>query len=177
MKDAAFPTITPTEMSKIYENGNNAELIDVRPIHMFEQMRVGFARSLPFDVLDPSSFLETRGRPVDEPVYIICQAGIRSVDACEKFVAAGFHNVVNVDGGTLAWKKAGLPVVENKVPISVERQVQMAAGFSVLLGLVLGMALNPAFFGIAAFFGAGLAYSGVSGTCPLAMLLAKMPWN
>jgi hypothetical protein len=57
------------------------------------------------------------------------------------------------------------------------RQVQIVAGLLVLTGVVLGFVLNPAFFGISAFVGAGLTFAGISGWCGMAKLLALMPWN
>ena len=69
---------------------------------------------------------------------MICQMGGRSKQACEKFHAAGFANVVNVEGGTAAWVEAGLPVVRgNKKMISLDRQVRIAVGLLVLVGSIL----------------------------------------
>jgi rhodanese-related sulfurtransferase len=83
-----------------------------------------------------------------------------------------------VDGGIEAWKKAGLPVLRDTgQPIEMQRQVQIAAGVLVLLGVVLGYFASPAFYGISAFVGAGLTFAGISGWCGMAKLLALMPWN
>ncbi len=57
------------------------------------------------------------------------------------------------------------------------QQVQIVAGSLVLLGVVLGYLLNPAFFLLSGFVGAGLLFAGLSGWCGMALLLAKMPWN
>jgi hypothetical protein len=57
------------------------------------------------------------------------------------------------------------------------RQVQIEAGSLVLLGIVLGVWVAPAFLGLSAFVGAGLAFAGLSGWCGVARLLALMPWN
>ena len=46
-----------------------------------------------------------------------------------------------------------------------------------LLGVILGFAVSPWFFGLSAFVGAGLTFAGLSGTCAMANLLALMPWN
>ena len=95
---------------------------------------------------------------------------------CRKFVDAGFENVVNVDGGTQAWAEAGLPVVRGKKAISLERQVRIAAGFLVLLGAVLSF-WNVYFVLLSGFVGAGLMFAGITDTCGMGMVLAKMPWN
>ena len=85
--------------------------------------------------------------------------------------------VVNVEGGTAAWEAAGLPVVRGKKTISLERQVRIAAGVLVLVGSALGYFVHPYFIGVAAFVGAGLTFAGVTDTCGMGMLLARMPWN
>jgi hypothetical protein len=97
--------------------------------------------------------------------------------ACEKFHQMGFTNVVNVEGGTLACEQAGLPIVRGRKAISLERQVRIAAGSLVVTGAVLGYLVHPAFIGLAAFIGAGLVFAGITDTCGMGMLLARMPWN
>ena len=73
--------------------------------------------------------------------------------------------------------EAGLPVVRGKKAISLERQVRIAAGSLVLLGVLLGWLVHPAFIGLSAFVGAGLVFAGVTDTCGMGMMLARMPWN
>lgn len=111
------------------------------------------------------------------PLYTICRSGSRGRQAAERFHAAGFTRVVNVEGGTLAWERAGLPVVRGRAAVALERQVRIAAGALVVLGTALGAFVHPAFLGLAAFVGAGLVFAGVTDTCGLGMLLARMPWN
>jgi hypothetical protein len=57
------------------------------------------------------------------------------------------------------------------------RQVQIAAGVMVVMGVLLGVVVAPAFYGWAAFVGAGLMFAGLTGTCGMAKVLAWMPWN
>jgi rhodanese-related sulfurtransferase len=109
-------------------------------------------------------------------VYVICLSGARGAKACEKLTAAGL-NAVNIEGGTLAWAAANLPVVRGKKSISLERQVRIAAGSLVLLGCVLGYFVHPLGYALPAFIGAGLLFAGVTNTCGMGLLLAKMPWN
>jgi rhodanese-related sulfurtransferase len=47
----------------------------------------------------------------DEPVFVFCRSGNRSLVAAEALVAAGFSDVRNVEGGIVAWHAAGLPLV------------------------------------------------------------------
>ncbi len=57
------------------------------------------------------------------------------------------------------------------------RQVQIAAGSLVLLGVILAVLVSPWFVALSAFVGAGLVMAGVTGFCGMANLLAHMPWN
>jgi phosphotransferase system glucose/maltose/N-acetylglucosamine-specific IIC component len=89
--------------------------------------------------------------------------------------------VVSVDGGTTAWDEAGLPVIRGKKFVSLERQVRITAGLIVLVSGVLALTVTPPLAGIAAgvaaVMGAGLAIAGITDSCVMGMLLAKMPWN
>ena len=55
--------------------------------------------------------------------------------------------------------------------------VFLAASPSRLLGVALGTWVHPGWYGLAAFVGAGLTFAGLSNTCAMALLLARMPWN
>jgi hypothetical protein len=107
-------------------------------------------------------------------LYLICRSGSRGRQACAKFLAAGYTNISNVEGGTLACVECGLPVVRGKKTIALERQVRIAAGLLVVLGALLSWLIHPAFIGLAAFVGAGLVFSGVTDTCGMGLLLARM---
>lgn len=153
------------------------ELIDVRTPVEFQAVHAVEARNVPLDALDPHQIMEQRQGSPEQTLFIICQSGKRGEKACQKFVDAGYPQVVNVMGGTEAWAAAGLPVVRGKQAISLERQVRIVAGFLVLLGSILGLVFSPYFLALPAFVGAGLMFAGITDTCGMAMLLAKMPWN
>ena len=168
-------TMTPKELHDLVQSGTSVELFDVRTPVEYREVHVSFARNVPLDQLEVTQ-LTTR-RTGTDPLYVICRSGNRGKQACDKFVAAGYTNVVNVEGGTLAWDQAGLPVVRGKKAISLERQVRIAAGLLVLTGVALGFLVHPGFFGLSAFVGAGLTFAGITDTCGMGMILARMPWN
>jgi rhodanese-related sulfurtransferase len=86
--------------------------------------------------------------------------------------------VLLLTGGINGWKSANLPTLEDKKqPIPVMRQVQIAAGILILVGVVLGYTLDKSLFLLSGLVGAGLIFAGISGWCGMAILLAKMPWN
>jgi rhodanese-related sulfurtransferase len=61
--------------------------------------------------------------------------------------------------------------------ISLERQVRIAAGSLVLIGVLLAYFVHPGFIALSAFVGAGLVFAGVTDWCGMGLLLAKLPWN
>ena len=76
------------------------------------------------------------------------------------------------------WKQQHKPTQLNRnAPLPIMRQVQIIVGFMVLLGIVLAYFVSPGFMFISAFFGAGLLFAGISGTCGLAKLLMLLPYN
>ena len=116
--------------------------------------------------------------PQDRKVVLHCQSGRRSAQAAQKLLDAGFSDAIHLEGGLLAWKQAGYPTeINQKAPFSMMRQVQIVAGSLVLTGVTLGTLVAPPFFLLSAFVGAGLVFSGVSNTCAMAALLAKLPYN
>jgi rhodanese-related sulfurtransferase len=170
-------TITPQELIEISKQGKKIDLIDVRTAVEYDEVHLEFAQNIPLDRLDPTSYMKTRPGAANDPLYLICRSGGRGKQACEKFIAQGFTNVININGGTSACIEAGLPVIRGEKTISLERQVRIAAGSLVLLGITLAWFINPTFIGLSAFVGAGLVFAGITDTCGMGMILARMPWN
>ncbi|MFO0946496.1 MAG: rhodanese-like domain-containing protein [Planctomycetota bacterium] len=169
-------TITPAKLHELSKKEPNLALIDVRTPVEFREVHATLARNVPLETLDPRRYVEGMQGSA-QIVYVICRSGSRGKQACEKLQAAGVANVVNVEGGTVAWEQAGLPVVRGKKTISLERQVRIAAGSLVLVGSLIGVFVTPYGIGLAAFVGAGLVFAGITDTCGMALLLARMPWN
>jgi rhodanese-related sulfurtransferase len=170
-------TISPQALAQLHRSGQGIDLIDVRTPAEFQQVHVEFARNIPLSDLDPAQVVRTRNGSANEPLYVICQAGGRGQQACDRFAKAGFPNVINIEGGTAACETAGLPLVRGKKVMSLERQVRITAGSLVLVGVALGSLVHPYLYGLSAFIGAGLVFAGVTDTCGMGMMLAKMPWN
>ena len=169
------PTITAQQLAERAEKGT-VELIDVRTPVEFRALRAQGARNVPLDSLNPQAVMQARSGSA-EPLYLICKSGSRGALAQQKFIDAGFTNVINVEGGTEAWDRAGLPVVRGQKSMSLERQVRIAAGCMVLIGALLALFVHRYFAGIPAFVGAGLMFAGITDTCGMGLLIARMPWN
>ncbi len=173
----SISTISPLDLSTLQSEGREIDLIDVRTPMEYREVHAVGARNVPLDQLDPAALVQARNGATSEPLYMICRLGGRGQQACEKFLQAGYTNVVNVEGGTQAWEACGLAVVRGKKVVSLERQVRIAAGLLVCLGALLSWLIHPAFIALSAFVGAGLICSGITNTCGMGLLLARMPWN
>lgn len=95
--------VTVDELAGALDAG--ARLIDVREPGEYTAARVPGAVLVPLATVPDQ--LEQFGD--DEPTYVICKSGGRSMRACE-YVAAQGREVVNVAGGTLAWIDSGRPI-------------------------------------------------------------------
>lgn len=167
-------TIPPEEAARLMRE-QGAILVDVREPDEHARQRIPGASNLPLSRLEEAELALQAGRPV----LFHCRSGNRTEAQAERLGAkAASCEAYIVAGGLDAWKRAGLPVAEDRRrPIEIIRQVQIVAGTLVLLGLLLGAFVAPGFLLLSGFVGAGLVFAGVSGTCGMASLLRRMPWN
>lgn len=163
----ALKTLSPADARRLVERG--ARLVDIRNRDEFARIRLAGAENRPVDTIGPIEG--------DAPVIFLCRSGMRTAASVDKLGACCAEGYV-LEGGLEGWRKAGLPVEEDKgQPLEVMRQVQIAAGSLVLIGVLLGWLVSPAWFGLATLVGAGLVFAGTTGWCGMANLLALMPWN
>ncbi|HYP68508.1 MAG TPA: rhodanese-like domain-containing protein [Thiobacillaceae bacterium] len=148
-------------------------LIDVRTPAEFGAIHAKGAVNIPLDKLEPGALAYCNG----SPVYFICKSGVRAQKAMDKLRESGFSNMVQVEGGTDAWKSAGLPIEKGKKALGLEQQVRIIAGSMALVGAAVVLAGQPLGLILVGFMGAGMVFAGITDTCGMAMLLAKMPWN
>ncbi|HSA81458.1 MAG TPA: rhodanese family protein [Geminicoccaceae bacterium] len=154
----------------------DAVLIDVREPDEHARERIEGARLAPLSRFDPASLVgaDERGKIA----VFHCNSGNRTAQAAGRLLGAGFAETYQLEGGLQGWKNAGLPVIADwKAPLPIMRQVQIAAGSLVLLGIVLTVLVSPWFMALPAFVGAGLIVAGITGFCGMANLLLHMPWN
>src|SRR5690606_29172283 len=116
-------------------------------------------------------------RHVREPIVLICRSGQRARQAEQALREIGMQNLHILDGGMNAWEAAELPVERGRQRLSLERPVRVAAGALAAVGAILALLVNPLFALVPAFIGSGLVMAGVTGFCPMALLLAKLPYN
>ncbi len=166
-------TIDAEKTHELLKSGK-AVLIDVREPDEWIKEHVPEAHLIPLSGFNPDDF----PRDHDKIAVFHCRSGGRTEAAAPQILRTGFREVYQLEGGIQGWREAGYKVNEtSKAPISIMRQVQIAAGSLVLLGLVLAVLVNPWFAALSAFVGAGLTQAGITGTCAMASMLKHMPWN
>lgn len=152
-------------------------------------------RGMLVDVREPDEFIRERlGSPVCEnvplgqlahtapqwdkssPILVMCLSGARSRQAAAQLENLGFNQVATLEGGLRACHSAGLPVITTKAPLPMMRQVLIGAGAVLLASLALSL-LHPAFIALTWFAAGMLMFAGLTGFCPMARILAHMPWN
>jgi len=171
-------TIRPAELQELLLRDPRLALIDVRTPVEFAEVHVPQARNEPLDRFNPKELARSGAIAADRPTYLLCRSGARATKAGEQMAKDGLDQAVVVEGGTLAWIEAGLPVERGTTKvISLERQVRIGAGSLVLVGIILAWLVHPYFLALSAFVGAGLVFAGITDWCGMGLLLAKAPWN
>ena len=149
--------------------------MDVREPDEYRSLRIQEAHLRPVSVLPlmPEPLPPGSGA---KTVIFFCHSGNRTKANTDLLESLAPGRTRILEGGITAWQNAGLPVISEKRPWPIMRQVQVAAGSLILLSLALSLTA-PGFLVLTAFIGAGLVFAGVSGFCGLARVLARMPWN
>lgn len=168
------PVLTAAELDELRRGASSLRILDVRTPSEFESRHIGGSYNVPIDLLSE------HGREiaaVTEPIVLVCQSGQRARKAEAALQAAGLPSLHVLDGGIAAWESSGYPVVKGAPRLSLERQVRLVAGLIAGSGGVLALFVNPLFAVLPAVIGSGLAFSGITNTCGMAMVLAKLPYN
>ncbi len=102
-----FATIDVRELKQRLDRGDQLLVLDVRTPEEYAQ-----DGHIAGSTLIPLQELARRidELPRDTPIACFCRSGNRSTTACNQLAAAGFADLVNVDGGIIAWRGAGYPV-------------------------------------------------------------------
>ncbi|MBQ3058793.1 MAG: rhodanese family protein [Desulfovibrio sp.] len=167
-----LPHISPAETLQKLQEGS-IRLVDIREPDEIKSVRVSDSEPAPLSVIQ---WLPMAPACDDRPIVFTCQSGRRTTLHSELLKKLARGPAWQMEGGMGAWEQAGLPVERGKKQFPIFRQIQIAAGGLVLLGLAGGLAWPPMLW-LSAFAGAGLTFAGVTGFCGMGLLLAAMPWN
>lgn len=140
----------------------------------YKEKTIPGTRNVPLDEIDQhiDEFREKKR------IYIHCRSGKRGARAIERLSALGLSaELINVEGGLLAWDEAGFPTDSQTNRLPIMRQTFIAAGALILLGYALSLMFHPSFIFVSVFVGVGLLFAGATGHCGMSYVLARMPWN
>lgn len=169
--------ISVTEFRDALKNesmNTSVDFINVCSTAEYKEKCIQGVRSVPLDTLQ-NHLAEFKDK---KTIYIHCRAGSRGRQAVEILENLGMNaKLINMDGGILAWERAGFPTKTYTHRLPIMRQVMLTAGFIISLGIVLSLTVNPSFVYLSLFVGCGLMFAGITGWCTLSYILERMPWN
>ena len=167
--------LSPLDLVALSQRHPDTRLLDVRTPGEFEAEHIAGAYNVPLDTLAEHGPEIRAG--VSAPVVLVCRSGQRARRAEEALASAGMENLYVLEGGMTAWTAAGRPVRRGVPKMSLERQVRIVAGALAATGGLLALFVNPIFAVLPAFVGSGLVFAGVTDSCTMGMLLARLPYN
>jgi rhodanese-related sulfurtransferase len=173
-KDANFvATVDPAAARRWLEAGE-AVLVDVREPFEHAAAHIEGSQLLPLTSFKPEQVPDPQGKKI----VVHCKGGGRSRQAAAMLAAAGRREVYSLSGGLEAWRGAGLPVAgSGRRVIDAQRQVFIVVGCMILLGLALGAWVDSRWLVLPLLAGLGLLNAGLTGFCPLLVVIARAPWN
>ncbi len=177
MKDTPnLPTaLDANAVARFLECSAPVTIFDVRTPAEFASAHIPGSYNVPLDLLPEHA--HAISSVVDEPVVLVCRSGMRARQAEQSLGTVELPGLHILDGGLSAWEAAGLPLNRGRQRWSLERQVRGVAGSLVLAGALGGLLVWPPLGLLAAGVGAGLAFSAITDTCGMALLLARLPYN
>ncbi|OSP41177.1 transporter [Streptomyces sp. 13-12-16] len=154
-------------------------VIDVRTPGEYAGGHLPGALNIPLDQIQ-RALPDLRHAADHGDLLVVCASGARSENAC-RILAENGVTAATLSGGTGAWAADGhelhRPQGTSRATWGMERQVRFTAGTTVLLGLLLGLTVHPAFQLLSAGIAGGLVFSALTNTCGMAAMLAKLPHN
>lgn len=165
-------TINVHHLSQLCRSGQKPEIVDLRSETEFAAGYIPGAKCIPLQQI-----ALRRADFADGDLVLVCEAGTRASIAQKNLEQPG-RTIAVLEGGTRAWREAGLPIVSAlQTHWSLERQVRFGAGLLILIGVALALLVSKAWTLMPAFVGAGLTFAGATDICMIGKLLACMPWN
>lgn len=166
--------INPTQLNA-WIHSNEAFVIDVREPAEYSAHNIKGSALISLGKID-TAIIDDVG---NKKIILHCHSGRRSMQACEKLLKQNNHlELYNLEGGILAWEKAGYPTEKSENSIlPLDRQVQMTIGLLLIFFNIMGYYHASTWFVMTGLIGIGLTIAGFTGFCGLARVIAKMPWN
>ncbi|HIK86925.1 MAG TPA: DUF2892 domain-containing protein [Alphaproteobacteria bacterium] len=155
------------------ENPTETLIIDVREPNEYNAEHIIGAINIPLSKIDIK--LVNLANLNKNKIVLYCQSGKRSLEAYKKIINT--DNLSNLEGGINLWKEKSFPTNFMKKLLPIERQIQIAMGSFLLIGIILSIIANPYWLLLSFIISLGLLNAGITGWCGLGIFIAKMPWN
>ena len=91
-------------------NRGKTIILDVRDAAEFANGHLRDAKNIP--LADLAGRIGELDKSKTRTIVVVCQSGARADKAVRQLAAAGFEDVVSLDGGLTAWQAAGLPTAK-----------------------------------------------------------------
>jgi rhodanese-related sulfurtransferase len=153
---------------------DSPRLLDVRTPAEFGTAHIPGSYNVPLDLL--KEHRDELRQHLEEDVVLVCRSGNRAGQAEALLAAAGLPNLHVLDGGVMAWEKAGAPLRRGSEKWDLERQVRLVAGGLVLTGIVASIFFPKAKW-LSGAIGGGLVGAATTNSCLMGQLLSKLPYN
>lgn len=161
--------ISVQEAQQLFTEG--AVFVDIRDADEFSQEYIQGARNIGVDQLNQHN-------AAGQKVIFYCLSGMRTKSQQSQLGNLLCEEAFLLEGGLRAWKANGLATIASAhKTLPLQQQVQVTAGLLILLSLLFGYFVHPAFLLVTFFVGLGFTFAGLTGFCGMAVLLMKMPWN
>ncbi|MFA6303393.1 MAG: rhodanese-like domain-containing protein [Legionella sp.] len=109
MPRSKIKTIDVIELKKRMDLYPDLILVDVRELYEWKAMHIAQAIHIPGNKIQQSIVETVSDKSL--PIYIHCQAGVRSLYAAHSLIELGYVNVYSVNGGIIDWANQGYPIV------------------------------------------------------------------
>ena len=172
---SAVTALAPETLRSSFQEHQDLIVIDVRSAAEFENMHIRGSYNVPLPLL--SEHTDELAARLGSRVVLVCQSGARAEQARQRLGGAGIGAAYVLTGGAPGYAEIGGDVVRGKARWDLERQVRLAAGSLVVLGLVGGKFVSPKVRLLAGAIGTGLTFSAVTNTCAMGKAISAMPWN
>ncbi|MES2758114.1 MAG: rhodanese-like domain-containing protein [Pseudomonadota bacterium] len=100
---------TSLQVTQVINRGKST-IVDVRTPEEFAKGHLRDAKNIP--LADLATRIGELDKSKARSVVVVCQSGARADKAVRQLAAAGFDDVVSLEGGLTAWQAAGLPVTK-----------------------------------------------------------------
>lgn len=167
-------SIDPVSARELITAEPDTLVVDVRTTAEFAGTHIPGAINLPLDQVD--AHLQRIVADAGGHMILVCHSGRRASQCQTTLAAAGLPGTAVLEGGMVAWTAVDGPVVSGNGRWDLERQVRLAAGTLVTVSILASLLWTPILV-LAGIVGAGLTFAGLSGSCILGALLAKLPFN